>query len=130
MANIKEIAKYAGVSVSTVPRVLNQLPYVSDLKRAAVQRVIDELDYSSLLSFEYLGCDYTIYKIWTIVACEFSDHPEIGCAYMDRYESYVDDRVRAAQQLLHLDPGKDRDSISNYCTAYYITKKHKMVIRG
>lgn len=29
-------------------------------------------------------------KYGTIVACEFTDHPEIGCAYMDRYASYVD----------------------------------------
>ncbi|OZB98517.1 LacI family DNA-binding transcriptional regulator [Paenibacillus sp. XY044] len=46
MANIHEIARRAGVSVSTVSRVLNQHPYVSDEKRAAVQRAIDELDYT------------------------------------------------------------------------------------
>lgn len=46
MANIKDIAKRAGVSVSTVSRVLNQHPYVSESKRAAVQLVIDELDYT------------------------------------------------------------------------------------
>ncbi|GAA0390791.1 LacI family DNA-binding transcriptional regulator [Paenibacillus motobuensis] len=163
MANIKEIAKRAGVSVSTVSRVLNQHPYVSDLKRAAVQRVIDELDYTpnrlavdlirketrsigvimpynNNQAFDQLlhgvlnrsvELDYTVVilptkydpdkelsylnmlknkqldgiiitsrsntwdailpytKYGTIVACEFSDHPEIGCAYMDRYESYV-----------------------------------------
>ncbi|MCM3039572.1 LacI family DNA-binding transcriptional regulator [Paenibacillus motobuensis] len=231
MANIKEIAKRAGVSVSTVSRVLNQHPYVSDLKRAAVQRVIDELDYTpnrlavdlirketrsigvimpynNNQAFDQLlhgvlnrsvELNYTVVilptkydpdkelsylnmlknkqldgiiitsrsntwdaiipytKYGTIVACELSDHPEIGCAYMDRYESYVntfqllkdkghsqvafttargeesnstkltikayqnifgdlpseyhirdcysiDDGVRAAQQLLHLDP--------------------------
>lgn len=46
MANINDIAKRAGVSVSTVSRVLNQHPYVSESKRAAVQRVIDEMDYT------------------------------------------------------------------------------------
>src|SRR5690349_19713266 len=46
MANIHEIARRAGVSVSTVSRVLNQHPYVSAEKRAAVQRAIDELDYT------------------------------------------------------------------------------------
>ncbi|PWW07198.1 regulatory LacI family protein [Paenibacillus cellulosilyticus] len=46
MTNINDIAKRAGVSVSTVSRVLNNNSYVSESKRAAVQRVIDELDYT------------------------------------------------------------------------------------
>lgn len=46
MPNIKEIAKLAGVSVTTVSRVLNNHPYVAEEKRARVQAVIDELDYS------------------------------------------------------------------------------------
>ena len=33
MANIKDIAKMAGVSVTTVSRVLNDHPYVSEEKR-------------------------------------------------------------------------------------------------
>lgn len=36
MPDIKEIAKLAGVSVSTVPRLLNEHPYVSEEKRARV----------------------------------------------------------------------------------------------
>ncbi|MBX4147184.1 LacI family DNA-binding transcriptional regulator [Paenibacillus lautus] len=164
MANINDIAKRAGVSVSTVSRVLNQHPYVSESKRAAVQRVIDEMDYTPNRSavdlirketrsigvimpynnnqaFDQLlhgvlnrsvEHDYSVMvlptkydpdkelsclnmlknkqldgiiitsrsntwdaivpytKYGTIVACEFTDHPEIGCAYMDRYASYVD----------------------------------------
>lgn len=46
MANIIDIAKLAGVSVSTVSRVINNHPYVSESKRNNVQRVIDELDYT------------------------------------------------------------------------------------
>lgn len=164
MANINDIAKRAGVSVSTVSRVLNQHPYVSESKRAAVQRVIDEMDYTPNRSavdlirketrsigvimpynnnqaFDQLlhgvlnrsvERDYSVMvlptkydpdkelsclnmlknkqldgiiitsrsntwdaivpytKYGTIVACEFTDHPEIGCAYMDRYASYID----------------------------------------
>lgn len=164
MANINDIAKRAGVSVSTVSRVLNQHPYVSESKRTAVQRVIDEMDYTPNRSavdlirketrsigvimpynnnqaFDQLlhgvlnrsvERDYSVMvlptkydpekelnclnmlknkqldgiiitsrsntwdaivpytKYGTIVACEFTDHPEIGCAYMDRYASYVD----------------------------------------
>lgn len=33
MAHIKDIAKLAGVSVTTVSRVINGVPYVSDTKK-------------------------------------------------------------------------------------------------
>lgn len=39
MANIREIAKLASVSVATVSRVLNHHPYVSQEKREAVLKV-------------------------------------------------------------------------------------------
>ncbi|RDX01166.1 LacI family DNA-binding transcriptional regulator [Listeria kieliensis] len=45
MPNIKEIAKRAGVSVTTVSRVLNHHPYVASDKRARVEAIIQELDY-------------------------------------------------------------------------------------
>ncbi|MFD0589294.1 LacI family DNA-binding transcriptional regulator [Paenibacillus sp. GCM10027627] len=164
MANIHDIAKRAGVSVSTVSRVLNHHPYVSESMRGAVQRVIDELDYTpnrlavdlirretriigvimpynNNQAFDQLlhgvlnrsvERDYTVMvlptkydpdkeisclkmlknkqldgiiitsrsntwdaivpytKYGTIVACEFTDHPEIGCAYMNRYASFVE----------------------------------------
>lgn len=164
MANINDIASRAGVSVSTVSRVLNNHPYVSETKRAAVQRVIDELDYTPNRSaidlirketrsigvimpynnnqaFDQLlygvlnrsvERDYTTVvlptkydpdkelsyfnmlknkqldgiiitsrsntweriipytKYGTIVACEFTEHPEIGSAYMDRFASFID----------------------------------------
>lgn len=45
MANITEIAKTAGVSRSTVSRVLNNQPYVVAEKRAAVLRAMKQLDY-------------------------------------------------------------------------------------
>ncbi|MNH75878.1 Catabolite control protein B [compost metagenome] len=46
MANIKEIAKIAGVSVATVSRVLNNHPYVKEDKRRAVLETIERLNYS------------------------------------------------------------------------------------
>ncbi|WP_188455523.1 LacI family DNA-binding transcriptional regulator [Virgibacillus oceani] len=46
MANIHDIAKKAGVSVTTVSRVLNNHKYVSEEKRIAVQNVIDEFNYT------------------------------------------------------------------------------------
>ncbi|MGX9932238.1 LacI family DNA-binding transcriptional regulator [Virgibacillus salarius] len=46
MTNINDIAKIAGVSVSTVSRVLNNYKYVSEEKRNAVQKVINDLNYT------------------------------------------------------------------------------------
>ncbi len=42
---IKEIARYAGVGTTTVSRVLNDHPYVSEEKRRRVQEAIKELDF-------------------------------------------------------------------------------------
>lgn len=50
MANIKEIAKLAEVSVSTVSRVLNNHAYVSDEKRKIVLEAIEHLNYSRNMS--------------------------------------------------------------------------------
>lgn len=46
MTNIKKIAEIAGVSVSTVSRVLNNHPYVSDKKRKEILAIIEELNYT------------------------------------------------------------------------------------
>ncbi len=46
MANIRDIAKLAGVSVTTVSRVLDDHPYVSREKRQAVLEVVEKLNYS------------------------------------------------------------------------------------
>src|SRR5699024_3105222 len=46
MTNISGIAKLADVSVSTVSRVLNNHRYVSDDKREAVLKVIEEMNYT------------------------------------------------------------------------------------
>ncbi|UOQ49055.1 LacI family DNA-binding transcriptional regulator [Gracilibacillus caseinilyticus] len=45
MANIRDIAKMAGVSVTTVSRVINNHPYVTEEKRKAVQEVMNSVDY-------------------------------------------------------------------------------------
>lgn len=54
MANIKEIAKTAGVSVTTVSRVLNNHPYVKDDKRRAVLETIERLNYSRNINAVHL----------------------------------------------------------------------------
>jgi len=164
MTNINEIAKMAGVSVTTVSRVLNNHKYVSEEKRAIVLKVIDEMNYTpnknaidlirgetrmigviipynnnqafdqmlhGVLNqsvekdysitvlptkynkdkeIEYLSMlknklldgiiitsrtnnwesiiPYTNYG--SVVSCEYTNHPEIGCSYIDRYASYLD----------------------------------------
>lgn len=45
MANIRDIAKITGYSVSTISRVINNHPYVDDEKRAKVLEVMTELNY-------------------------------------------------------------------------------------
>lgn len=55
MANIREIARLAGVSVSTVSRVLNNHPYVSPDKREAVLKTIRELNYSPNINAVHLS---------------------------------------------------------------------------
>ncbi|MBM7712899.1 LacI family DNA-binding transcriptional regulator [Enterococcus xiangfangensis] len=45
MANIRDIAKITGYSVSTISRVINNHPYVDESKRAKVLEVMKELNY-------------------------------------------------------------------------------------
>ncbi|MNW48082.1 Catabolite control protein B [compost metagenome] len=54
MANIKQIAEAAGVSVATVSRVLNHHPYVSESKRRAVEEAIERLQYSRNMNAVHL----------------------------------------------------------------------------
>ena len=51
--NINEIAKLAGVSRATVSRYLNN-GYVSDEKKTAIQKVIDETGYMPSASAQTL----------------------------------------------------------------------------
>lgn len=46
MANISDVAKRAGLSVATVSRVMNNHPYVSEEKRKAVMKAMEELSYT------------------------------------------------------------------------------------
>lgn len=45
MANIKDVAERAGVSISTVSNVINNTKYVSDELKLKINQVIDELQY-------------------------------------------------------------------------------------
>lgn len=45
MANIRDIAKKTGYSISTVSRVINDFPYVNEEKRQKVLTVMAEMNY-------------------------------------------------------------------------------------
>lgn len=49
MTNIKDLAKMAGVSVTTVSRVLNNHPYVSAEKGMPFQRRLDRVITDKIL---------------------------------------------------------------------------------
>lgn len=55
MANIREIAKEAGVSVATVSRVLNGYPYVKEEKRNAVWEAVEKLNYTKNINAVHLA---------------------------------------------------------------------------
>ncbi|ABO65882.1 LacI family DNA-binding transcriptional regulator [Geobacillus thermodenitrificans] len=55
MANIRDLAKEAGVSVSTVSRVLNGYPYVSEEKRKAVWEAVEKLNYTKNIQAVHLA---------------------------------------------------------------------------
>lgn len=88
MANIKQIAKAAGVSVTTVSRVLNAHPYVSESKRKAVEEAIERLNYARNMNAVHLvkGMTQTIGVIL----------PQIQTAYFSKLVEGI-----AAEALKH-----------------------------
>lgn len=72
MANIKDIAKQAEVSVSTVSRVLNNHPYVSDEKRQRVKEVMEQLNFHQNLNAIHLVKGKTL-TVGVIIP--YIDHP-------------------------------------------------------
>lgn len=54
MANIQDVAQRAGVSVGTVSKYLNNSGYISSERRKAIQRAIEELNYSPCRSARQL----------------------------------------------------------------------------
>ncbi|KGX92102.1 LacI family transcription regulator [Pontibacillus halophilus JSM 076056 = DSM 19796] len=59
MANIKDLAKHAGVSVTTVSRVLNHHPYVNEEKKERVLASMEELNYERNINAVHLSTGKT-----------------------------------------------------------------------
>jgi DNA-binding LacI/PurR family transcriptional regulator len=72
MANIKDLAKMAGVSKTTVSRVLNNHPYVSEEKKIAVLEAINLTNYHKNINAVHLSKGKT--QLMGVVL-PFSDHP-------------------------------------------------------
>ncbi|MFT8322160.1 MAG: LacI family DNA-binding transcriptional regulator [Bacillus sp. (in: firmicutes)] len=75
MTNIRDLAKMAGVSVTTVSRVLNNQPYVSEEKRKAVLEAIKISNYHININAVHLSKGKTLLMG---VVLPFSDHPYFG----------------------------------------------------
>ncbi|EOV9526274.1 LacI family DNA-binding transcriptional regulator [Bacillus cytotoxicus] len=62
MVNIKQIAQTAGVSITTVSRVLNDHPYVSQEKRERVLHAVEQLNYAKNINAIHLikGKTFTV----------------------------------------------------------------------
>jgi LacI family repressor for deo operon, udp, cdd, tsx, nupC, and nupG len=75
MANIREIAKLAGVSVATVSRVLNDYPYVKEEKRKAVWEAVEKLNYTKNINAVHLAKGKT--SIVGVVL-PYVNHPYFG----------------------------------------------------
>ncbi len=72
MTNIKDVAKMAGVSVTTVSRVLNNHPYVSAEKKNAVLEAIRQSNYQQNINAVHLSLGKT-FLVGVVVP--FIDHP-------------------------------------------------------
>ncbi|MFN4213859.1 LacI family DNA-binding transcriptional regulator [Exiguobacterium sp.] len=75
MANIRDIAKRADVSVTTVSRVINEHPYVSTEKRERVRRAMEELGYLRNQQALTLSTGRTQRFV---VVLPYMDHPYYG----------------------------------------------------
>ncbi|CQR47897.1 Catabolite control protein B [Paraliobacillus sp. PM-2] len=75
MTNIRDIAVMANVSVTTVSRVLNNHPYVSEEKREAVMQAVKQSNYHKNINAVHLSKGKT-YLIGIVLP--YSDHPYFG----------------------------------------------------
>ncbi|TYR80924.1 LacI family DNA-binding transcriptional regulator [Priestia megaterium] len=93
MTNIRDIAKKAGVSVSTVSRVLNNHPYVSDQKRKRVEEIIDELNYEQNMNAVHLSKGKTQ---MVAIVLPFVNHPYFSMLL----EGIASEALKAQYQLV------------------------------
>ena len=101
MTNIREIAKLSGYSVSSVSRVLNNHPYVSDEARGKILQIVRELDYTLNLVAKELSLGNT-YKVGVVI-------PHVHHTYFTKFISMLDQAQRSAYNLLLLPSQYDKE---------------------
>ncbi|OIK12182.1 LacI family DNA-binding transcriptional regulator [Bacillus sp. MUM 13] len=113
MANIRQIAQLAGVSVTTVSRVLNNHPYVRNDKKEAVLRAIEESQYSRNINAVHLSRGKT--NLIGVVT-PYSNHPyyggiiegiskkaqEAGCHLVIFQTDYIKEKEQEALEMLKM----------------------------
>lgn len=82
--NLKEIAKIANVSVATVSYALNDQPQVSEITRAKIKKIAEELEYVPNLSAQNLK----------------TSHSNLICAVLNTYQGNFNGDVLQEVQLL------------------------------
>lgn len=90
MSNIKDVARLAGVSITTVSKVLSNTPYVSTETRARVEEAVKQLNYSPNLAAR------SLLRQQSFIAALFIPYVE-GYSTIDPYLSEL---IRGAEQTL------------------------------
>lgn len=98
MANIRQIAKLSGYSVSSVSRVLNNHPHVSDEAREKILQVIRDLDYTPNILAKELSLGQT-HKVGVVIS--HTRHP-----YFTQLLNGLLDAAQASQHQLVLLPSQ------------------------
>ncbi|MEH6944937.1 LacI family DNA-binding transcriptional regulator [Bacillus sp. JJ722] len=102
MANIKDIAKMAGVSVTTVSRVINNHPYVSTEKKNAVLNAMDLCNYQRNINAVHLSKGQT-FLIGVVVP--YTNHPYFG----QLVEGIAKEAIKKNYKLVLLQTNYEKD---------------------
>ncbi|MFD1362073.1 LacI family DNA-binding transcriptional regulator [Lentibacillus salinarum] len=140
MSTIQEVAKYAGVSVATVSRVINKSDTVTEKTRLRVEKIIEELNYEpsalgrnlrtseSRLLLVLLPSisnpfyseiingiqDTVISQGYNILLCETDSNPEREAIYFNML------RNRLADGIISMDPTVNKDKLIELAANYPI----------
>lgn len=98
MTNIREIAKLSGYSVSSVSRVLNNHPHVSDEAREKILQIVRELDYTPNLVAKELSLGAT-YKVGAVI-------PHVRHTYFTKLINGMLDQAQESSYKLLLLPSQ------------------------
>lgn len=98
MTNIREIARRSGYSVSSVSRVLNHHPHVSEEAREKILQVVKELDYTPNLVAKELSLGNT-HKVGVVI-------PHVRHRYFNKLLNGMLDQAQTSSYKLLLLPSQ------------------------